>query len=469
MTVGKIEIKPANTGAIIAYVIISIVFFGTGILCLVLLLGITPVGETQTIGELIVAFFATINFASSTLAEYWWVLLVIAVGLLIVGFLVGWFLLYLTSKLGHILVYAGVALYIVGAIVGVIMAIPFGGALFALIGLAPAVMLVIGMFTNINKFKRAGEFMKFTGQVVMAERGMLLAPVMIAFITVLNFLTMASIFVLLVFVLQPIVPWLGYVIGSLASLVQMIVYYGIFYIAEAINTTYAYEWYRKRDPDLKFCRKNVAGVFRPILTFGIVTAIVRWMQNMLRNAASNTKGNAAGVILAILARVVASVIGFIFKYLTYFTLPAIVVEGKNFKDGVKRSFDLLKKYYMDVLIRETGVQRGYNLLQWIAIFIYGILGVIGGFIYKMVDPSQTWTFAMLIFVIPAVIFASIPTFFIFRPMKTAYLTFVFAYAQDEEKSFRLPTRMPADLRGDMKEARKTMNKDKSIAAVVLRD
>jgi hypothetical protein len=471
MTVGKIDLKPANKSAIFWYSFISIIFFGVGILCFVLLLFSTVPGDTVTIGEYIAAFFASIAFIGGTLAQYWWVLLLIAVGLMIMGFLVGWLLLFLTAKFGHILVYAGVALYIVSAVVGVIIsAIVFpGGLLYSLFGLAPVVFLVIGMFTNINKFKRAGEFMKFTGQVILAERGMLLAPVMIAMISVVNFLTMASIFGLLVVKLYATIPWLGYILGAIASLLQLIVYYGIFYLAEAINTTYAYEWYRKRDPDLKFCRKNVAGNFGAIFTFGVVTAVVSWIQQMLRNAASSTKGNAAGAILAILARLVSSVIGFIFKYLTYFTLPAIVVEGKKFKDGVTRSFDLLKRYYMDVLIRETGVQRGMSILQWIAIFLYGIMGVIAGFIIKIVDPAQTWTFAMLICVIPCIIFASVPTFFIFRPMKTAYLTFVFAYAQDEEKGFKLPTRMPAELRGDMKDARKTMDTSKSIAAVVMRD
>jgi hypothetical protein len=470
MTVGKIELKPANKSAIFWYIFISTIFFGVGILCFVLLIFSTVPGDTVTIGEYIATFFASIAFIGGTLAQYWWVLLLIAVGLMIMGFLVGWLLLFLTAKFGHILVYAGVALYIVSAVVGIIIsAIVFpAGLLYSLFGLAPVVFLVIGMFTNINKFKRAGEFMKFTGQVILAERGMLLAPILIALISVVNFLTMASIFGLLVVRLYVTIPWLGYVLGAIASLLQLIVYYGIFYLAEAINTTYAYEWYRKRDPDLKFCRKNVAGNFGAIFTFGVVTAIVSWIQQMLRNAASSTKGG-AGAILAILARLVSSVIGFIFKYLTYFTLPAIVVEGKKFKDGVTRSFDLLKRYYMDVLIRETGVQRGMGILQWIAIFLYGIMGVIAGFIVKIVNPSQPWTFAMLICVIPCIIFASVPTFFIFRPMKTAYLTFVFAYAQDEEKGFKLPTRMPAELRGDMKDARKTMDTSKSIAAVVMRD
>ncbi len=355
------------------------------------------------------------------------------------------------------------AFYIVGAIIGVVLAIPFGGALYALIGLGPAIILIIGLFTNINKFKRAGEFMKFTGQVILAEKGMLLAPILIAFSSMISILSMGSIFAYLVFIFDAI-PWLGYLLGSLASLLQLIVYYGTFYVAEAINTTYAYEWYRKRDPDMKFCRKNVAGNFGPIFAFGVTTALVSWLQRMLRNAAANARTKGAA-ILAILARIVASLLGIIFKYLTYFTLPAIVVEGRKFKDGITRSFNLLKRYYMDVIIRETGVDRGMGILQWIAIFIYGILGVIAGFVVKMTT-NESWTFAMLICVIPAVIFASVPTFFIFRPMKTAYLTFIFAYAQDEESGFKLPTRMPATLRGDLKSVRSTMDTSKSIAAVV---
>jgi len=463
MTVGKIKLKPANKGAIISYSLIALLFFGAGILCFILLLALPVPGESFTVGEAIADFFSSISFAGSNLATYWWVLLLIGFGLVLLGFLVGWFLLFLTAKIGHILVYAGVAMYIVGAIIGVILSIPFGGVLYALISLGPAIILIIGLFTNIRKFKRAGEFMKFTGQVILAEKGMLLAPVLIAFVTVLSFLSMGSIFAYLVLVFENI-PWLGYVLGSVVSLTQLIVYYGIFYTAEAINTTYSYEWYRKRDPDMKFCRKNVAGNFGPIFAFGAITAIVSWLQRMLRNAASSARGKGA-VVLAILARLAASLLGAVFKYLTYFTLPAIVVEGRKFRDGVTRSFSLLKRYYMDVIIRETGVQRGMVLLQWIAIFLYGMLGVIAGFVVKMTT-GESWTFAMLICVIPAIIFASIPTFFIFRPMKTAYLTFIFAYAQDEESGFKLPTRMPAELRGDLKTARSTMDTSKSIAAVV---
>ncbi|NHJ39070.1 MAG: hypothetical protein FK731_03485, partial [Asgard group archaeon] len=276
MSVGKIELKPANKSAMFWYSFISIIFFGIGILCFVLLLFTTVPGETYTVGEAIADFFATISFIGGTLAQYWWVLLLIAFGLIAMGFLVGWFLLFLTAKFGHIIVYAGVALYIVSSVIGVIIsAIVFPGGLFySLIGLAPVVLLVIGMFTNINKFKRAGEFMKFTGQVILAEKGMLLAPIMIAMISVVNFLTMAAIFGFLVITFFESIPWLGYILGAIASLLQLIVYYGIFYLAEAINTTYAYEWYRKRDPDIKFCRKNVAGNFGAIFTFGVVTAVV---------------------------------------------------------------------------------------------------------------------------------------------------------------------------------------------------
>ncbi|MCK5299365.1 MAG: hypothetical protein KAJ76_10685, partial [Candidatus Heimdallarchaeota archaeon] len=146
-------------------------------------------------------------------------------------------------------------------------------------------------------------------------------------------------------------------------------------------------------------------------------------------------------------------------------LPAIVIEGHGFKDGVKRSFNLLKKYYMDVLIRETGVQRAFGILQFIAFFLYGVIGAIIGMVLHFsygLEPALAYPLAIL----STIIFAFIPTFFIFRPMKTAYLTFVFAYAQDEETRFSLPTRMPKDLRGELKDARLSSNKERSIAGLV---
>lgn len=471
-TVGKIKPQPANKGAILGYVITSLIFVGIGVLCFILLLGITPEGSTETIGEMLSLFLdglmVVIIGTGATIAQYWWIILLIVVGLTAIGFLVGWLLLVLVAKLGHIIVYAGCAFYIVGAIIGAIFFVFAANPIAAIGPLIPAVFLIIGMITNFRKFKRAGEFMKFTGKVVLAEKGMIISPLFVTLVSIINFITMGAIFGYLVLAFQE--TTIGYVLGSLASLVQLVIYYGMFYVAEAINTTYAYEWYRKRDPDMKFCIRNVAGLFGPILMFGIVTALVTWIQQMLRNAAakSSSQGNVAGVIIAILARLVARLMGFIFKYLTYFTLPAITVEGRKFKDGVTRSFALLKKYYMDVLIRETGVSRGMSFIQVIAFFIYGVIGAIVGLILKgVLQEDISWAAAMLITIIPMLIFGNIPTFFIFRPMKTAYLTFIFAYAQDEETNHRLPSRMPAELRGDIKEAGKTLDSSKSIAKLVM--
>lgn len=463
-TKGKIKIEPPNKKAIFLYVFFTLLFFGAGITFFVLLLFEADV--IQYLDD-----FVNAIIAGGTWTQYWWVLVVILVGLAIIGFLVGWLLLVLTAKYGDILVIAGSVFFIIGGIIGGLLCgllLP-GGFLFALPGLVPAGLLLLVMIFSFNKIRRAGEFLKFTGKVVLAEKGMILAPLFVTAISVLNFLTIASIWGYFIILTGGMVglEWLGYVISIPVSLIQMIIYYGIFYASEAINTTYAYEWYRKRDPDMKFCLKNVLGKAGPILTFGVVTALVQWIQRMLRNAASRSqqKGNIAGIVLAILARILASVMGIIFKYLTYFTLPAIVIEGHGFKDGVKRSFNLLKRYYMDVLIRETGVSRAFGLLQFIAFFLYGVLGAIAGIVLHLaygLAPEIAYPLTIL----SAIIFAFIPTFFIFRPMKTAYLTFVFAYAQDEETRFSLPTRMPKALQGELKDARKSSNKERSIANLV---
>jgi len=463
VTKGKIKIEPPNKKAIFFYIFFTLLFFGAGITFFVLLLFEADV--IQYLDD-----FVNAIIAGGTWTQYWWVLVVILIGLAIIGFLVGWLLLVLTAKYGDILVIAGSVFFIIGGIIGGLLCgllLP-GGFLFALPGLVPAGLMLLVMIFSFNKVRRAGEFLKFTGKVVLAEKGMILAPLFVTFISVLNFLTIASIYGYFIILTEGMaLPWLGYVLGTITSLIQMIIYYGIFYASEAINTTYAYEWYRKRDPDMKFCLKNVLGKAGPILTFGVVTALVQWIQRMLRNAASRSqqKGNIAGIVLAILARILASLMGIIFKYLTYFTLPAIVIEGHGFKDGVKRSFNLLKKYYMDVLIRETGVSRAFGLLQFIAFFLYGVLGAIAGIVLHLaygLAPEIAYPLTIL----SAIIFAFIPTFFIFRPMKTAYLTFVFAYAQDEETRFSLPTRMPKALQGELKDARKSSNKERSIANLV---
>jgi hypothetical protein len=461
MAKGKIELQPANQKAIWGYIIASLIFFGLGILSLVTIY-LDPTYQAD-INAALTEIIVAIGIVGGTFLTYWWVILVIVLGLILLGFLVGWLLLVLVAKLGHILVYAGTALTIVGGLVmGLVgLFIPGFGLVYALSSFIPAGALLLVVVFQFRKIKRAGEFLKFSGQVILDEKGMIISPLFVSGITVINFITMAAIFARLV-LLFPALPYVGYILGAFASLFQLIIYYGAFYAAEAINTTYAYEWYRRRDPDMKFCLKNVAGKFGPIITFGIVTALISWLQQMLRNAASSaqSKGNIAGIILAILARAVAAIIGFIYKYLTYFTLPAIVVEGHNFKGGVERSMKLLRRYYMDVLVRETGVSSAMSIVQFMSFLIFGVVGAIIGLIVF----GASWN--VLIIILPMLIFGYFPTFFIMRPMKTAYLTFVFAYAQDEESNFSLKTRMPAELRGDMKEASRTLNKDKSIGALM---
>lgn len=466
-TKGKIKIQPANKGGIFGYIATATIFFALGILSFILILidEIPGSSPPQTYGEaladilegLLVAIFGI----TGALAKYWWVILLLVIGLTVLGFLVGWLLLVLVAKLGHILVYAGCVVYIVGAIIGAIVMIGTGGLAGSIVPLVPAILLIITVVTNFKKLQRAGEFMKFTGQVVLAEKGMIIAPLFVTGMSILSGLAMISIFARLVLWFEGNI--IGYILATIASLIQLIIYFGMFYAAEGVNTTYAYEWYRKRDPDMKFCLRNVAGNFGAIFLFGIATAFVSWLQSVLRNAAASSKGqNIGGIILAILARIVAAVLGFIWKYLTYFTLPAIVVEGRGFKDGVTRSFDLLKRYYMDVLIRETGVERGFSIVQWISFFIYGVVGALTGLVVYAAT-NLSLAASLLVCIIPALLFANVPTFFLFRPMKTAYLTFVFAYAQDEESGFKLPTRMPRELRGDLKEAGKSLDPAKSIA------
>lgn len=466
MAKGRIKIEPPNKKAIFFFTFFTTLFFAMGITFFVLML--YEANVIQYLDDIVGAIIA-----GGSWAQYWWVVVVILVGLSVIGFLVGWLLLVLTARYGHILVIAGSVFFIISSIIGSLLVaflIPGLGIMFALPGLIPAGLMLFAMIFSFNKIKRAGEFLKFTGKVILAEKGMILSPLFVTLISVLNFLTIASIWgYFLVLTAGMALPWLGYVISIPTSLIQMIIYYGVFYASEAINTTYAYEWYRKRDPDMKFCLKNVLGRAGPILTFGIVTALVNWIQRMLRDTASRSqqKGNVAGIVLAILAKTLAALMGIIFKYLTYFTLPAIVIEGLGFKDGVKRSFNLLKKYYMDVLIRETGVSRAFGILQFIAFFIYAVIGALLGIVLDFLpsinlDPSVAYPVAIL----ALVIFAWVPTFFIFRPMKTAYLTFVFAYAQDEETRFSLPTRMPKALQGELKDAKRSANKERSIANIV---
>jgi len=234
MAKGKITLQPANKKAIWGYIIASLVFLGLGILSFVLIYMAYPGDINAALVAIILAF----GVGASVAASYWWIILIVVLGLILLGFLVGWLLLVLVAKLGHVLVYAGTAITILsGLIMGVVaLLIPGLGLAIALSSFIPAGALLFAVIFQFNKIKRAGEFLKFAGQVVLAEKGMIISPLFVSGITVVNFLTMASIFAGLVLVF-PAVPYVGYILGSLASLFQLIIYYG------ANVWTNCYIWY----------------------------------------------------------------------------------------------------------------------------------------------------------------------------------------------------------------------------------
>jgi hypothetical protein len=73
--------------------------------------------------------------------------------------------------------------------------------------------------------------------------------------------------------------------------------------------------------------------------------------------------------------------------------------------------------------------------------------------YLFITPNMFFALGVgMLFAIIFLIFAAIPSYFIFRPLNTAYRTFMFAYALDEEGGFKLPSRLPKEYRDTIEEA-----------------
>ena len=154
----------------------------------------------------------------------------------------------------------------------------------------------------------------------------------------------------------------------------------------------------------------------------------------------------------------------IFRFITYFTLPAIIIEKRGLKDSIVRSAKTTWKYMVDVYIRETGVSTTFSFFGGLLSLGYLVIGFVFGF---LLGPLVAFDSLILgiIFAIVFLIFAAIPSYFIFRPLNTAYTTFMFCYALDEESRFKLPSRLPKEYRDVIEAAQaefEASGKDRSM-------
>lgn len=426
---------------ILAIAIILVYSFGSFSLYLLLI--------DPYIASVMALLNSVIVTALPILSGYTWILIIFVLLIVVLGFVLAFGILLLMKRAASgVLKVLWILQAIFNIVIGVFMFLflgPLGifGLMFPFIG----VIQLFIWFRRRRKLERAGKLVEFTASLLLQEKQMFIVPLVIAifsiFTGILMLATYYAAYIILPIIFVGITPdsWLFLGIQILIEIPFIFVYFSVFYVFEGLNVSIAHTWWRKEDPNLSDAMGEVRSVAGTIIAFAGVRTLVA-----VAIGAARRSGRKQGGPWALIGLIVARIIGMIFRFITYFTLPAIIIEKRGLKNSIVRSAKTTWKYMVDVYIKETGVSTTFSFFGGLLSLGYLVVGFafgfILGFVFGLFDPLILG----IIFAIVFLIFAAIPSYFVFRPLNTAYNTFMFCYALDEESRFKLPSRLPKEYR-----------------------
>ena len=327
----------------------------------------------------------------------------------------------------------GIFMLLLSPILGIIMLI------------MPVVILLIIIFRR-DRIRLAGMFLKMSSDAIWREKQVMLISVVFGVFSVLT--TVADLGVLHFVWGYLDYGTMDYAILFVTFLASAWISYSAMYLAEGTVIQITHDWYRNPGKDVANLSRGVGVALErsgPILRLSLVMALLTALRRTLSTQARRSK-DAGSALFLVIGAIVASFAKGIIQFVTYFTLPAIIIENKGFKDGVKRSASLVWRYWIDVILGNSGVGLALTLVSIPVLILFGGIGFIFG---ALVMPgSQIAAFvSALVFVIAG----TLPIFIAFKFMYAIYKTILYEYALDEEEGFKRPSTLPREIAGKFRE------------------
>ena len=218
-----------------------------------------------------------------------------------------------------------------------------------------------------------------------------------------------------------------FITGGL-GVILMFVQYTTTYVFSAMTIHLIYGYLTKGDGRMDEAWTIVRRDFFDILTLAAVSTIV----GMLRSAANNNRKNnvMAGILRSLMRAFEA-----LWTEAALLTLPAMVIDDLNLKDGLARIVKITKENFLLVAISFVGIRWVTGLVGFLAIMIGlvlafaiggGIIAVGGGSTAVLVIGVGIGALIFFTFVMLTSIFSSYTS--------TAYHTCLYIWARDVEKA-----------------------------------
>ncbi|MHA2025513.1 MAG: DUF6159 family protein [Candidatus Thorarchaeota archaeon] len=434
---------PSNTGKVVGLFVVFGAFIGLGVYALMNLWEMHSTDITNII--------ATI---SPLLANNLWLLGVSVLAIVFLSILMGLGASVAAKRLGGTLIYIGAGFMNLMTWGIVIVMIAIGGLDLSMISVWWP-MLIPGLFTLFitlllftvfkDKIRRAGEIIKLTGQVTLDEKGTFVPP----FLTMLFTLFSALLFgaILVWFMPQILTPGYEFVLETdWPYLIGIVVYLfvTIFFYNFAYSTTSAitYIYMRGRDPTLRDGIRSSMGVIGGLIVLSIMSVIIAIVRIIIRSAARKS-GSAVGRGVGYAAD---GIIGWVWALVNYFTIPAMVAEELSATKAIKRSAGMVRKNFVDVMIKETAVRWGFGVLSFMFFIAFAAAGALFGWILT------GDIFLTIVVTVVFTILAAIPSTLVLRTFDIVYVTLLYIFIRRKEGDITGKTVIPSSLNQELDNA-----------------
>jgi len=439
----KKENYPSHKGAIAGLLIVFGGFIGLGVYALLNL-------YQMHLAEIT----AILTIISPILADNIWLLGVALGGIVLLCVGLGLGASMAARRLGGTLIYIG-ALFMNIMTWGILVVLLATGMFTISTLLAAWPILIPGIFTLFitlllftvfkDRVRRAGEIIKLTGQVTLDEKGTFVPPLLTMVFTLISAVLFAAILVFFMpqildpnheFVLET--DW-GYIVGIVVYLFVTIFFYNFAYSTTSAIT---YIYMRGEDPGLGDGVKASLGVLGGLVVLSIMSVIVKLIQIVIR-AISRKSPSAIGRGVG---QAASGIIGWVWMLINYFTIPAMVAEELSAGKAIKRSAGLVRKNFVDVMIKETAVRWGFGVLGFMMFIGFAAFGALFGWIYTG-DIMLTLIIALVFMV-----FAALPATLVLRTFDIVYVTLLYVFIRRKEGDISGKTAIPAGMTKELDRA-----------------
>ncbi len=298
------------------------------------------------------------------------------------------------------------------------------------------------------RIKRAGEIIKLTGQVCLDERGVFVPPLMTMFFTLISAMMFGGIIFLfpnadLIWnAISGTQEWTLETGLPVGIVLVLYLFATIFFynLAYATSSAMAYIYIRGRDPTLGDGVKAALGVIGGLAALALMSVVVA----IVRLALQRVGRQAGGAVGESVGRAAGGIIGWIWALVNYFTIPAMVAESLGAKAGIKRSIGLVRKNFVDVMIKETAVRWAFGVLAAMFFIAFAVGGALMGWFASGYDIVTT-----IVVMIVFIVFAAIPSTLVLRTFDIVYVTILYVFIRQQEGDVREKTAIPGPLEDDL--------------------